>query len=124
MSEPSSRRVWGQRPGQLSKVISFLKSEGSASMFQDKSLVCKDCDQEFVFTAGEQEFYAEKGFTNTPQRCKSCRDSRKQGGNNRGSQQREMHNVVCAACGTNTQVPFAPRNDRPVYCRDCYSSQR
>ena len=46
-------------------------------MYQDKTLVCKDCGKEFVFTAGEQAFYAEKGFTNEPQRCKPCRDARK-----------------------------------------------
>jgi len=86
-------------------------------MFQDKTLTCKDCGSEFVFTAGEQEFYAEKGFENEPQRCKSCRDSRKRGG------QREMHPAVCAACGVETQVPFVPRGDRPVYCRDCFGSQ-
>ena len=42
-------------------------------MYEDKTLVCKECGNEFVFTAGEQEFYAEKGFTNEPQRCKACR---------------------------------------------------
>ena len=46
-------------------------------MYEDKTLVCKECGAEFVFTAGEQEFYAERGFMNEPQRCKSCRDARK-----------------------------------------------
>ena len=46
-------------------------------MYEDKTLVCKECGNEFVFTAGEQEFYAEKGFVNEPQRCKACRDARK-----------------------------------------------
>ena len=46
-------------------------------MYEDKTLVCKECGQEFVFTAGEQEFYAERGFQNEPQRCKACRDARK-----------------------------------------------
>ena len=46
-------------------------------MFEDKVLVCKECGQEFVFTAGEQAFYAERGFQNEPQRCKPCRDARK-----------------------------------------------
>ena len=45
-------------------------------MYEDKTLVCKDCGKEFVFTAGEQEFYAEKGFTNEPQRCKECRSQK------------------------------------------------
>ena len=52
-------------------------------MFQDKTIVCKDCGQEFTFTANEQEFFAEKGFTNEPQRCKPCRDARKGASNNR-----------------------------------------
>lgn len=91
-------------------------------MYQDKTLVCKDCGQEFVFTAGEQEFYAEKGFENEPQRCRSCRNARK---NNRTERpQRETYAAVCAECGAETQVPFMPREDRPVYCRDCYAAKR
>ena len=92
-------------------------------MYQDKSLNCKECGQEFVFTANEQEFYANKGFQNEPGRCPSCRASRKQqrGG---GSGPRQMYSVVCSNCGANTQVPFKPSGDRPVYCRDCFQSQR
>ena len=45
-------------------------------MYEDKTLVCKECGNEFVFTAGEQEFYAERGFQNEPQRCKACREAR------------------------------------------------
>jgi CxxC-x17-CxxC domain-containing protein len=88
-------------------------------MFNDKTLVCKDCGQEFVFTASEQEFYAEKGFTNEPQRCKACRDARKasRGGNGGG---RQMYDAVCSACGKPCKVPFEPRGDRPVYCSDCF----
>ncbi len=89
-------------------------------MFNDKTIVCKDCGQEFIFTASEQEFFAEKGFTNEPQRCKPCRDARK--GNTRGGNNgpRQMHSAVCAECGRECQVPFEPRNDRPVYCSDCF----
>ena len=50
--------------------------------FKDETLKCKDCGAEFVFTAGEQQFYQEKGFTNKPQRCKTCRDARKAQRNN------------------------------------------
>jgi len=46
--------------------------------YEDKTIVCKDCGEDFTFTAGEQEFYAEKGFQNEPQRCKPCRDAHKQ----------------------------------------------
>ena len=44
---------------------------------KDKTLVCQDCGKEFIFTAGEQEFYATKCLTNEPKRCKECRDKRK-----------------------------------------------
>ncbi|MDO5022528.1 MAG: zinc-ribbon domain containing protein [Eubacteriales bacterium] len=87
-------------------------------MFEDKTLVCSDCGQEFVFTAGEQEFYAEKGFQNEPKRCKDCRQNNKR---NR-SAKREMHKAICAECGRETEVPFEPKNDRPVYCSDCYAA--
>lgn len=89
---------------------------------QDKTITCKDCGQEFVFTASEQDFFEERGFTNEPQRCKPCRDMRKNSGGGRG--QREMFDAVCASCGNNCKVPFQPRDDRPVYCSDCFSRQR
>lgn len=87
--------------------------------FNDRTLNCIDCGAEFIFTAGEQEFYASKGFTNEPRRCKNCRDGRKQSSH---SGPRELHEVVCANCGVTTQVPFKPREDRPVYCRECFQS--
>src|SRR5574344_894585 len=91
-------------------------------MYEDKTLICKDCGQEFIFTAGEQEFYAEKGFTNEPQRCTACRDARK---NSRKSNsgERQMFDAVCATCGKTCKVPFAPSGDRPVYCSDCFSKR-
>jgi len=85
--------------------------------YEDKTLVCKECGAEFIFSAGEQEFYAEKGFTNEPARCRECRQAKKQRG-------REMTEVVCAACGNTTQVPFKPTQDRPVYCKACYDAQQ
>lgn len=91
---------------------------------QDKTLTCRDCGQEFVFTASEQEFFAEKGFTNEPTRCKDCRNARKNNGSNQSSARREMFPATCAACGKETQVPFKPREDRPVYCSECFSKQR
>jgi len=92
-------------------------------MAQDKTLTCRECGDQFVFTAAEQEFYATKGFTNEPGRCPSCRAARKQR-NSGGSQQREMFAAVCAACGLDTKVPFRPTSDRPVYCRDCFQNSR
>ena len=99
---------------------------------QDKTLTCSDCGQEFTFTAGEQEFFAQKGFS-TPTRCKACRSARKaarSSGDSYGSSydsgyssQRQMYPAVCAQCGKETEVPFQPRGDRPVYCSDCFKQQ-
>ncbi len=95
-------------------------------MFEDKTLVCKECGEEFTFSASEQEFYAEKGFTNEPGRCPQCRAVRKsqmRGGRNGSfgrNTQREMYPAVCAACGAETTVPFQPSGEKPVYCRDCF----
>ena len=77
-------------------------------MYEDKTLICKECGKEFVFTAGEQEFYASKGFENEPQRCKACRQNRK----NAAKPEREMYTAVCAACGKEATVPFKPREYR------------
>ena len=89
-------------------------------MYEDKTLICKECGNEFVFTAGEQEFYAEKGFENEPQRCKPCRDKRK----NAGRAPREMFETTCSACGNPAKVPFQPRDDRPVYCSECFAKMK
>ena len=91
-------------------------------MYQDKTLVCRDCGKEFVFTAGEQEFYAEKGFQNEPTRCLDCRRAYKAARNNGAP--REMHPAVCANCGKETMVPFLPREDRPVYCSECFAARQ
>lgn len=92
--------------------------------FEDKDLVCKDCGVTFIFTVGEQEFYAEKGFENEPQRCRECRNIRKQNRNSQEGRAREMFTVICGDCGVETQVPFQPTSDRPVYCRECYQHHR
>ena len=94
---------------------------------EDKAITCKDCGASFAFTVREQQFYAEKGFENEPQRCRDCRSARKaqrsQGGGASQAVGREMFEAVCASCGINTTVPFKPRGDRPVYCRTCYTAQ-
>jgi len=88
----------------------------------DKSLTCRDCGVEFIFTAGEQGFYIEKGLLNEPQRCPACRSARRR--ERTGGVAREMHPVVCASCGAQTTVPFVPRYDRPVYCSTCFEKVR
>jgi CxxC-x17-CxxC domain-containing protein len=107
----------------------------------DKTLTCRDCGRQFLFTQGEQDFYASRGFTNEPTRCPDCRALRKaergasegggytsggysSGGGGGGYSRREMYPATCAECGKSTQVPFMPRGDRPVYCSDCFERQR
>jgi CxxC-x17-CxxC domain-containing protein len=99
----------------------------------DKILTCSDCGQQFTFTEEDQEFYASRGFSE-PKRCRSCRAARRNdregatGGAGAGGvgmdrpprQERELFDAVCASCGQPTKVPFQPRGDRPVYCRDCF----
>ncbi|WP_322203872.1 zinc-ribbon domain containing protein [Acutalibacter intestini] len=84
-------------------------------MYQEKTLICKECGKEFPFTAGEQEFYEEKGFNNPPKRCKDCR---------RMGKRPVAYIGVCAACGKEARLPFEPREERPVYCSECYAQMR
>jgi CxxC-x17-CxxC domain-containing protein len=116
-------------------------------VYTDRSINCLDCGQEFTFTSGEQEFYAQRGFTEPPKRCASCRALRKAqrnspgmggssytsgsdgGGNGYGGygqerRQRQMYEAVCADCGKTAQVPFQPTGARPVYCSDCFQTHR
>ncbi len=94
--------------------------------FQDKVLVCRECSKEFLFSSGEQAFYAEKGFQHQPSRCKDCRGTRRPagGGSERGQGgDRQLFSAVCTSCGKDTQVPFKPTPGKPVYCRDCYAKR-
>jgi len=90
--------------------------------FEDKSLTCRDCSGTFVFTAGEQGFYLEKGLLNEPQRCPSCRANRRRDRSSGAG--RELTSVPCAGCGGTATVPFVPRLDRPVYCSSCFEQER
>lgn len=105
----------------------FPGREGDYVAYVDKVLKCRDCGSDFVFASGEQEFYVEKGFQHEPTRCRDCRTNKKRTPNgpaNRGGRARELYDATCAECGVATQVPFQPRGDRPVLCRDCFSSAR
>lgn len=121
-------------------------------MYTDRVITCADCGSEFTFTAGEQDFYAQRGFTEPPKRCPSCRSARKaqrSGGSSGGygassggyssggygssgggygssndRPARQMHEAVCANCGRIALVPFQPTGSRPVYCSDCFQSRR
>lgn len=93
--------------------------------YADKTLTCRDCTAEFVFSAGEQEFYASRGLMNEPTRCPACRSVRKaQRQAIADGAPREMHEVTCAECGGVARVPFLPRNDKPVYCSACFEHIR
>ncbi len=104
--------------------------------YTDQTLYCRDCNEAFTFTAGEQEFFASRGLNNPPARCPSCRAARKAQNNDRSRtsrgggrseggyrEPRQMYTATCANCGNEAQVPFQPRDDRPVYCSDCYQPQ-
>jgi CxxC-x17-CxxC domain-containing protein len=97
-------------------------------MYTDQTLNCVDCGTAFTFSASQQEFFADKGFTNKPTRCTDCRDARKaaRGGAGGGGArpQREMFPATCAGCNKATEVPFKPRTDRPVYCRECFATRQ
>lgn len=88
--------------------------------FTDQTLKCQDCGEDFIWTAGEQEFYQQKGFDNAPTRCLKCRALRKQ----QRSGDRQMYDATCSKCGKPAQVPFQPREDRPVYCQECFREMK
>ena len=112
----------------------------------DQTLTCRDCSMQFTFTEGEQSFYQERGFS-PPTRCPQCRQRRKAernaGGGSYGSGERggygatdsyggggysnsprQLYPAICSNCGRETEVPFQPRTDKPVYCRECFQTMR
>lgn len=95
---------------------------------QDQTLQCKDCGKDFIWTASEQEFYQQKGFQNSPVRCPDCRRMKKarMGGERggRGDRPRQAFDITCSECGKPDTVPFQPRGDRPVLCRDCFQKNK
>jgi CxxC-x17-CxxC domain-containing protein len=115
-----------------------LLFSGVGVQYADKTLTCRDCNATFVFTSGEQEFYASRGFDNQPSRCPACRTARKAersnsvgstgyaGGafSNNPTPRREMFVTTCASCNGEARVPFQPRGDKPVFCSDCFETQR
>ena len=94
--------------------------------FQDRTLRCADCGADFVWTSGEQAFFADKHFTNEPKRCKACKAKRVQrrSADPAAGRDRIETRATCSACGKETTVPFKPSQGRPVYCRDCFQQRR
>ena len=86
-------------------------------MYTDEKLICEACGCEFVFSVGEQEFYAEKGLVNKPKRCTECRKARKQ------ARRKKLYEAVCAKCAVPTKVPFEPIEGKDVYCKDCFKKE-
>ena len=112
---PGGAKLGGEDPG------------GQPVALADRTLTCVECGGEFIFTAGEQEFFQTRGFGNEPKRCRSCRAVRRSEQRSGGMYQegpREMYPINCAECGHDAMVPFRPRGDRPVYCSDCFSKMR
>jgi len=91
---------------------------------EDKTLTCRECGQEFTFTAGEQEFYQSRGLQNEPKRCPECRAARRWERRGSYGEARHTYSTVCAACGVETTIPFEPTEGRPVYCRECYTKMK
>lgn len=100
-------------------VESLVKTRGYMA-YEDKTLTCKDCGKEFTWTAGEQEFYTQKGFANSPTRCPECRKQRK----DEKRTTRQMYDITCKNCGKNDQVPFQPRYPDNVLCAECFAASR
>lgn len=102
-----------------------------AQQFSDQQLTCVDCGNQFTWTASEQQFYSDKGFTNPPKRCPDCRAKKKAnfgdsrgGGHHHSGGPRQSFPITCSNCGKSDTVPFEPRGDRPVLCRDCFRKQK
>ena len=95
--------------------------------YTDRTLTCADCGTNFTFSADDQSYHAQRGFTNEPKRCPSCRAARREqrgdGGGSYGGQ-RELFSATCSACGKEARVPFQPTGSKPVYCSDCFRSQQ
>jgi CxxC-x17-CxxC domain-containing protein len=94
------------------------------SEFQDRVLKCVDCGTEFVFTAGEQQFYHQKDFKNEPKRCRNCKARRQNGSERASGPGRVETSAVCSQCGRETTVPFRPTQGRPVFCRQCFQTRK
>jgi CxxC-x17-CxxC domain-containing protein len=133
----SARIPAGLTGGHIGVDCQELTKGRSQVSYQDRTVTCADCGVEFIHSAADQEFYAQKGFASDPKRCPSCRASRRQmretsgfdvreiggpRGYERGDSrpQREYFAVICSKCGNAAQVPFKPRQDKPVYCSDCF----
>lgn len=105
--------------------------------YQDRTINCVDCGIDFTFTASDQQFYADRQFSE-PRRCPSCRAAKKAargestgggygngggyggGGGGYSDRPREMFSATCDSCGKEARVPFRPTGTKPVYCSDCF----
>jgi CxxC-x17-CxxC domain-containing protein len=99
------------------------------SDFTDKPIECIECRCEFIWSAGEQEFDADKGLDNPPKRCKQCKKAKTHridaiiSARAVGKKFIVAIPVLCDSCGKQTTVPFYPSQGRPVYCRKCFETK-
>lgn len=106
---------------------SFVQmNSNNKEKFADIAIVCIDCRNDFIWTAGEQQFFYDKGLQNPPKRCKPCKQAKNeriaaaQTAQESGIKQKIEVAVNCYQCGNLTTVPFYPSQGRPVYCRTCF----
>lgn len=90
-------------------------SDIKESDLEDKTLMCKDCGKKFIFTAGEQKFFIDKGLQNIPKRCKPCAAIYKAKLNEK--QPRTW--IQCVSCGRKAEVTFKPKTDE-ILCEECF----
>jgi len=97
------------------------------SKFEDQKLACRDCGKEFIFSAGEQEFFSSRGFK-SPVRCNDCRKNKKTRTNeptqHTTTPTGALFEIKCTKCGKTTQVPFKPRNPEGILCSDCFHESK
>lgn len=111
---------------------------------------CLACGKDFIVTPAESAFRAEHRLA-LPDLCPACRARQRSDRNadivaayakagsaayadvvtpagaapgRKGAVRGQLYATVCDSCGAETKVPFIPRGDRPVYCRDCYNARR
>ncbi len=106
------------------EVAEEVVEEVVEEVFEDETIVCAQCGKEFLFSAGEKQFYKEKGLKNKPKYCRECRAAKKGVAPRPEGAERVMYTAVCAECGGEAKIPFEPKTDRPIYCEACFKARR
>ncbi|MEK7096372.1 MAG: zinc-ribbon domain containing protein [Patescibacteria group bacterium] len=85
---------------------------------EDKTLLCQDCGNKFLWTAGEQKFFLDKGLQNIPKRCKVCVDVYKK----KLHEKHPVWTIKCKKCGKKAEVPFEPKTE-DILCESCFNKE-